>query len=266
MLQVLCVHQSLVTFYAKPDSISLLAPEVDLCNVTTLPILTNKWEMAFGLWNTTASGNTVFSAAGSGVGKYAPASPPQDIFDRDLGSDYISFGSCSNGTVSKSCGINTGFIVMPEQGTTLLLAIRLTTSRDISASDPLTITIEGSNGTLSALMLGKSWSLIYNGSTGLDVDPGRTTSGLVQCIINNAIWYASYRVLVTSKRGISGSVQYSEVKLFGHENPNKGKHAFICCLSSDFIVISEPIFLFLLVPNFKLFISSLFVIIDAKIP
>ena len=265
MLQVFGMHQPLVSFYAKPDYIPLLAPKVDLCNITTLPILTNDCETVFGLWNTTASDNTVFSAAGSGVGKYAATSPPQEIFDRDIGSDYISFGSCSNGTVSKSCGINTGFIVMPEQGATLLLAIRFTTSRSMFAGDPLTITIEGSNGTLSALMLGKSWSLIYNGSTGLDVDPGRATSGLVQCIINNAIWYASYRVLVTSKRGISGSVQYSELKLFGRENPNKGKFSFICCLSSDFIVITEHVFLFSPILNFKLFISSLLVIIDARI-
>lgn len=217
------------------------------------------------MWNTTVSGHSLLSAAGAGVGKYSVTSPPQNIFDQDTGSSYISFGSCADGAVAQVCGINTGFIVMPEQGPTLLLAIRFTTSRGISASDPLTITIEGSNGTFSELKFGKSWSLIYNGSTGLDEDPGRTTNGLAQCIFNNSIQYTGYRVLVTSKRGISDSVQYSEVKLFGHGNPNKGKHSFVFSLEFYFVIILERILRSLLTLSFKLSINSLSVIVDVRV-
>ena len=195
-----------------------------------LPILTENYEIVYGLWNTTVSGNSVLSTSGLGVGKYNASSPPRNILDQNNINNYISFGSCSNGTVSNSCGIDTGFIVVPIQGATLLLGIQFTTNIYTAASDPLTITIEGSNATLSKLMLGKSWSLIYNGSTGLDEDPGRSLRGVDQCIKNNTIWYTSYRLLVISKRDISDSVQYGEVKLFGRDNPKRGKHSCICWL------------------------------------
>ena len=132
-----------------------------------------------------------------------------------------------------SCGIGTGFIVIPQQGATLLKAIQFIASVDMAANDPLTITIEGSNATFPIFMLGKSWSSIYNDSTGLDADPGRGADGLIQCIPNNAIWYTSYRVLVTSKRGASNSVQYSGVRLLGQENPNKGKISSLSDLNPD---------------------------------
>lgn len=190
-------------------------------------LTTNRYEVIFGLWNTTASGNSVLATEGLGVGKYDAMYPPQNIFDQETDSSYISFGSCSNRAASLSCGIRTGFIVIPAQGGTLLLAIRFSTSANTPESDPLTITIEGSNETSSTLILGNRWFLIFNGSSGLDVDPGRSTNGAVQCFTNNSAWYTSYRVLVTSKRGISNSVQYSEVRLFGRPNPKPGKPCLV---------------------------------------
>jgi hypothetical protein len=78
------------------------------------------------------------------------------------------------------------------------------------------ITIEGSNQSSSALLFGSSWTLIYNGSSGLDSDPGRYTFGLTQFISNNVISYESYRLLITSKRSLSNAVQYSEVQFLGY--------------------------------------------------
>lgn len=130
-------------------------------------------------------------------------------------------GDCA--TAALSCGTGTGFLVIPRQGETLLLAIRFTTGDDLPDRDPLTITVEGSNAISTTLMQGTSWSTIYSGSIGLDIDPGRNNDGLLQCIPNNQIWYTSYRILITSKRGINSAVQYSEVKLLGQENRNKGK-------------------------------------------
>ena len=202
--------------------------ELDICNASKLSILTtNKYDVIFGLWDTTAAGNSTLAAPGSGVGKYNAEYPPRNILDQDTKSTYSSFGSCPYGTVSISCGIRTGFIVTPRQAVSLLLAIRFSTSVDMPASDPLTITIEGSNASSSTLILGDRWSLIYNGSSGLDVDPGRSTNGVVQCITNNTIWYTSYPVLVTSKRGSSYSVQYSMLRLYGYGIPNEGKSSFI---------------------------------------
>lgn len=192
-----------------------------------LPILTENYEIVYELWNTTVAGDSLLSTSELGVGRYNATSSSRNILDQNSANNYISFGSCVVGKASNSCGIDTGFIVVPLQGATLLLGIQFTTNTGSRASDPLTITIEGSNETLSALMFGRSWSLIYKDSTGLDIDPGRSMPGVDQCIKNNTIWYTSYRVLVTSKRDISDSVQYSEVKLFGRQNPNRGEHNFL---------------------------------------
>jgi hypothetical protein len=68
-------------------------------------------------------------------------------------------------------------------------------------SDPITVILEGSNASLSRLTLGSSWTLIYNGSNGLGNDPGGGEFGVTQWVSSNSIWYLSYRILVTSKRG-----------------------------------------------------------------
>jgi len=80
----------------------------------------------------------------------------------------------------------------------------------------MTITIEGSIQPSSALLLGSSWTLLYNGSSGLDSDPGRSSEGVIETVTNIISSYNSYRLLVTSKRNSSNAVQYSEIELFGY--------------------------------------------------
>jgi hypothetical protein len=60
-----------------------------------------------------------------------------------------------------------------------MCAVRFCTSNDLPTCDPLTVTIEGSNQTLS-LTLGSSWTPIFNGSSELDTDPGRETCGITE--------------------------------------------------------------------------------------
>ncbi len=114
------------------------------------------------------------------------------------------------------CGANTGVYLTLERGASYLIAIQFSAANNLPARDPLALTIEGSNQISSALALGSSWTLIYNGSTGLDTDPGRYNDGTVQYIPNNIISYSSYRLLITSKRSIQNAVQYSEVMLLGY--------------------------------------------------
>ena len=183
--------------------------------MTILTLLTRRNEVVYGLWNTTVLENGTLATAGSIAGNYPTGEGPQLALDQNYVTKYLSFGNCSGSGNEIDCGINTGFYVTPKQGPTLLLGIQFTTANDNPTRDPLSITVEGSNATSSTLMLGTSWSLIYTVLTGLDEDPGRRFDGLFQCIPSNAIWYTSYRILVTSKRDSSSSVQYSEVKLFG---------------------------------------------------
>ena len=115
----------------------------------------------------------------------------------------------------------------PQQGPTLLLAVQFTTGRTSPARDPISITIEGSNATSSALMLGASWFWITSLSTGLELNLDRMVDGPLICLRNNANWYTSYRILVTSVRSVTDCVQYSEVKLFGYENPNRAQNSSV---------------------------------------
>ena len=200
-------------------------------------------EVVYGLWNTTLLGNSTLAKPGAGNGRYISAEVPRYALDQNSSTKYTSFGNCPGGESNDVCGVNTGFYVTPQQGPTLLLGIQFTTANDFPVRDPLTITIEGSNATSSALLLGKSWSLIDSVSIGLEVDPGRKADGMFRCLPNNAIWYTSYRLLITSLRSFADCVQYSEVKLFGYENPNKGKTYRVSAFGSIYTVTVEFILL-----------------------
>lgn len=97
----------------------------------------------------------------------------------------------------------------------IITGFRFTTAIDQSKWDPIIITLEGSNADNASLTLGKSWTLIYKGSSGLDIDPGRGKAGFLQQF-DNSQYYRSYRVLVISKRDKESGVHYSEFEFYGH--------------------------------------------------
>ena len=195
--------------------------KIGICNITNITLLTNTNEVVYGLWNTTAAGDGMLTTPNSSI-YHLSSQGPIKALDQRSSTMYLILGNCYAGENQSYCGINTGLYVTPIQGPTLLKAFQFTTAGDAPGRDPLTITIEGSTAPSSALMLGTSWSLIYNASTGLELDPGRAANGIIQCILSNTIWYTSYRILVTATRNVSNSVQYNEVRLLGYENPNKG--------------------------------------------
>jgi hypothetical protein len=160
----------------------------------------------------------MLSSPGNSSGNYNPKEIPQNAFDQNITTKHSSYGICNSSSASGllQCGANTGHYLTLGRGTSLLTSIRFCAATSLAERDPMTITIEGSNQSSSALLFGSSWSLIYNGSSGLDSDPGRANYGVTQAIPNNARWYNSYRLLITSKRNISNAVQYSEVQLFGY--------------------------------------------------
>ena len=136
-------------------------------------------------------------------------------FDQQSATKYTNFGSCTPSQWGYTCGEKTGLYLTPIRGLSCLQSVRFCTANDIPERDPLTITIEGSNQTSSELTLGSSWTLIYNGSSGLDTDPGRQVYGQIQHISNYA-WYRSYRILATKQRGYHSSIQYAEIELKGY--------------------------------------------------
>ena len=170
------------------------------------------------LWNTTAGDNGIASTPGYGSGNYNPNETPFNAFDCNVTSKYVSYGTC-NGTSAirgPDCGLRTGLHFTVRPYPTLLTSFRFATGNDNVERDPLTVTIEGSNGNRTNLLLGSAWNLIYNGSSGLVNTTNRLTFGDMQQVPNNGAWYTSYRLLVTSQRGNSNSVQYGTLEFYGY--------------------------------------------------
>ena len=179
-------------------------------------LLTTTNETISPIWDTVAGGNSNASTPGSGMGQYATDQEPKYAFDQSNNTKYQAFGSCDSKQFSYTCGNDTGLYLTLSQGASVLAAVQFETGNDTAERDPLTITIEGSNQTSPALILGSSWSLVYRGPTGLNTDPGRSNFGTIQYLPNIDVSYKSYRLLVTSIRGNATSVQYDEVKLLGY--------------------------------------------------
>ena len=167
----------------------------------------------FGIYNTVAGGDSTPSSAGVGIGLFPTAERPVRGCDNNLATKYLNFGNCTEGqNNSLSCGVNTGLYVTPSTNSSLVTGFVMCTGADAVARDPMTITLEGSIGNSSALVLGTSWTLIYSGISGLLVDPGRSACG-VPVFFNNTRIFRSYRLLITSKRSLENSMQFSEFRL-----------------------------------------------------
>ena len=167
------------------------------------------------MWNTIAGGNNTLSSSGSSTGNFYPGEIPLYACDGNINNKYTSFGPCTSAGMSGTCGLNTGFYRTPQRGASLIIGFQICTSSSIPERDPVTITLEGSNQPSSTLNLGSSWTLIYNGPSGLAIDPGRLSCGIPQ-LFANSNWYLSYRFLVSAKRSVSSSVWYSDVLFIGY--------------------------------------------------
>jgi hypothetical protein len=168
-----------------------------------LSLLTSENETVFGVWNTTAGGNSILATEGDGtnIGEYYTSEIPTNVFDQKNGTKYTAFGACTVQDPNLQCGINTGLYLTLQRGASLLVAFRIITAPSLSSRDPLTVTMEGSVQNSSRLIYGSSWTLIYNGSSGLNPDPGRSASGITQTLSNNFIWpfnSMNYNYLVTN--------------------------------------------------------------------
>ncbi|CAF0967583.1 unnamed protein product [Adineta steineri] len=169
----------------------------------------------YAIYQTKISKNSQRSAVGNQYGSYPPDQSPDNACDGNHLTKYLNFGMCFEDSHGVQCGLDTGFFLELKRGASLVTGLQICTAEDFATRDPLMISLEGSNEPYPTLILGPSWTLIYNGPSGLQKDPGRLTCGIVQ-LINNSAQYKSYRFLVSGKRNISNSVQYSELKLFGH--------------------------------------------------
>ncbi|CAF1647770.1 unnamed protein product, partial [Didymodactylos carnosus] len=190
--------------------------------------ITQASDPIFGICSTSVGGDSQPASYGYGQCNYPPASTnvsdpsiptddesPMQILDSNFTTQYHNYGNNLETASSPNQGDTTGFYIIPSQTSTVLRAIQFGTARDFPEGDPLSITLEGSNSTnTTELILGRYWTLMYSGVTGLTTDPGRSVYGDLITLSNSTVPYNSYRVLITAQRGVSNGVQYSEVALY----------------------------------------------------
>ena len=186
---------------------------VFLLDYAYLPVISSS---LVALWNTKAGGNGTSSVEGTGTGSFYPGETPAQAFDRNATTRYTNHGSCNWAAYDLDCGEDTGLHLTLLQGPAVLRAFRfMKEAANFPNRDPMTVTIEGSNQTGAALMLGSAWTLLYNGSSGITANSTRGTYGLTKELFNNTMAYSRYRVLVTSKRANQTCTSYSELELLG---------------------------------------------------
>ncbi|CAF1510083.1 unnamed protein product [Adineta ricciae] len=183
---------------------------------TNITIMTPINETLHPIWNTTAGDNSLAAYSGYQPGSYWPAQSAVNIFDGNLTTEFTSHGVCNISLYLSRCGQNTGFYFTPQSGSMILAGFRLGTSIHSSLRDPLLMTIEGSNSSGSSLTSGSSWTLIYNGSSGLLSDPGRGQWGTIQPLFGPFLRFSTFRFLVPTKRGAQNSAAYSELRLLSY--------------------------------------------------
>jgi hypothetical protein len=168
----------------------------------------------FGIWNTTAGQDSMATTPGYNPGQYWPDYSPANVFDGNRTTPYASYGTGNFSYFSLRNGVDTGVYVTVPGDPFYLTAFRVVRAHVSVNRDPLTMTVEGSNQSGSALILGSSWTLIYNGSSGLDISPSNDLPGTRQILYDNVSLFSSYRFIFTSKRSLETCVEITEIEMF----------------------------------------------------
>jgi len=189
-----------------------LSSDVDLDNINAY---VGSGDVPFYPVDVTAPGdpivglrNTVAGGANGDQANWPGGEAPPNAINDNVGSKYLNFGEVLTG---QAAGENTGFYVTPAAGPTLVGGLRFATANDGPERDPLTFTLEGTNGDPATDV----WTLIASGDTGLATDPGRLTwqAASTEPVFFSADTFTSYRLLFPTLRGTGqNSMQIGEVE------------------------------------------------------
>lgn len=163
-------------------------------------------DIAVGVRQTDPEGQSNLAQEGDYGGDGGMAELPANAIDANTSTKYFN---------KSDSGRNSGIIITPRSGPTIVKAVQFSTANDNPDRDPMVIVIEGSNDPAADTEGDHGFKIIYQGTAGLDEDPGRNTAG-EKIAFENSTPYTAYRILVLETRAaVTDSVQYSEVQLFG---------------------------------------------------
>lgn len=145
--------------------------------------------------------------------------------DRDaFNSSYPSNESPSNaidGTLNKYLNfgeLNSGFIVTPTVGSSIVKSFQITTANDAEERDPATWELYGTNDTIqstdNSTGSAENWTLIDFGAVTL---PGARNAVGPNVEVTNSTGYTSYRMVFTGVKNAAAanSMQIAEIQFFG---------------------------------------------------
>ncbi|MBN1817301.1 MAG: PEP-CTERM sorting domain-containing protein [Sedimentisphaerales bacterium] len=167
--------------------------------------------------STDGSGSTVLSPTNSILAihigwnsSYPGAENPANLIDGSL-NKYLNFGK-----------VNSGFIVTPSMGATIVNGFQITTANDTLERDPATWELYGTNDAISSGDNsdgeGESWTLIASGDVSLP-DERNMLADIVN--FENDMMYASYKMIFPTLKNAdaTNSMQIAEIQFFGIPEP-----------------------------------------------
>ena len=130
-----------------------------------------------------------------------------NAIDRTI-AKYLNFGE-----------VNSGFIVTPSNGSSIVTGFQVTTANDATERNPTTWQLFGTNQVIASTNhstgSAESWNIIASGTLALPT--ARNTLGSVVSF-SNATAYNSYRMVFTGVRNAAtaNSMQIAEINFFGN--------------------------------------------------
>ena len=136
--------------------------------------------------------------------KYNPGQEPFNLLDNNVDTKHLNYGR-----------ENSGFIVTPNYGSSVVLAFEIWTANDRPERDPTNWVLYGTTDAIiskdNGQGLAENWTLIDEGYINLPEERG-TNSGLV--IVNNTIPYTSYKMIFPKLKNpeAANSMQISRIQ------------------------------------------------------
>jgi glucose/arabinose dehydrogenase len=151
-------------------------------------------------------GDPIIAIDLDGNSSFPGGETPANAVDRTL-AKYLNFGE-----------VNSGFIITPSVGATIVDGFQITTANDREERDPTAWSLYGTNDTVTSGNNSngsqENWTLIQSGTVSLP--SARDTIGpLVN--VNNATGYTSYRMVFTGVKNAASanSMQFAEIQFYG---------------------------------------------------
>jgi hypothetical protein len=158
-----------------------------------------------------ATGDPILAVHANWNSVYPSAENPGKVIDGDKATKYLNFGKT-----------NSGIIITPGRGMTIVKSFEITTANDAAERDPASWILYGTNDAIGSVNnsdgLGENWTLIDSGTLALPADR-LALGGMIA--VNNSAMFASYKLLfpTVNNAAAANSMQIADIQFYGVPEP-----------------------------------------------